>query len=131
MLLAYGTLIPWLGAVGAALATVIGFAVLMLLNWRTTSRIFPVRYEPGRLLALAGLLVLAWVVGLMIPVGWVTSPLKFLVWLTVPALSWQLGLISTGEKEYLAHIGQNLLNRWRRPGLSVRKMPPHPQADAA
>lgn len=131
MLLGYSTLIPWLGAVGAALATIVGFAFLMLTNWWTTRQIFPVRYQPGRLLAFFGLLVVAWSIGLMIPMGWVTSPLKFLVWLAVPALSWQLGLISTGEKEYLAHIGQNLLARWRQPGLLVRKMPPHPQADAA
>jgi O-antigen/teichoic acid export membrane protein len=111
MLAGYATLIPWLGAVGAGLATILGFAFLACVTWLTTRRIFPVRYEPGRLLGLIGLLVLAWGLGRLIPLGWATSPLKGLAWLAVPALAWGLGLISSAEKEYLRGVGRSLAAR--------------------
>lgn len=118
MLGLYATLIPRWGTVGACLATLSGFAFLALLTWLTTRRIFPVRYEPGRLLALVALLAAAWLVGRFVPVGWATSPLKGLAWLAVPALAWQLGLLSEGEKEYLRGVGRSVAARFgRRPAV--------------
>ncbi len=131
MLIGYAILIPWLGALGAAFSTIFGFSFLALATWWTTQRIFPVRYETRRLLAFIGLLVLAWGLGRLIPMGWTTSPLKLLPWLMVPTLAWQLGLISPEEKEYLLRIVKNTLARWigRRDGM--RKMPSIPTTDAA
>jgi len=115
MVAGYAVLIPWLGAVGAALATAVGFGFLTLATWWAARGIFPVRYEWGRLLALVGLVLAAVAVGRFVPVGWATSPLKLLPWLAVPALAWQLGLFSTEEKRYLLGIARNAIAR--RPGL--------------
>lgn len=69
MLLLYAWLIPAYGALGAALATVGGFAVLAVTTLLTTQRIFFVEYEWPRLLALTLLALAVWLVAAWLPTG--------------------------------------------------------------
>jgi O-antigen/teichoic acid export membrane protein len=121
MLTGYATLIPRLGALGAVLAGIAGFAFLAGVTWLVTRRLFPVNYEPGRLLAFVGLLILAWGLGRLLPVGWGTAPLKVLAWLAVPGLAWGLGLISPDEKEYLRTIARKLMARFSATRVAVSR----------
>jgi len=107
MVTLYALLIPRYGALGAALATLAGFAVLAGSTWWVTQRIFPVRYEWGRLLGLLGLAVVLGLAGEILPMGLGTPACKIGVWLLYPLLLWQTGLISKVEKQYaLASIRQ-------------------------
>ena len=56
----YIVLIPPYGGVGAALATLGGFAFLAVCTWRVTQWIFPVRYEWPRLAAAIALTAGLW-----------------------------------------------------------------------
>ena len=60
-------LIPVWGAMGAALATCISFAVMSLVTFLITNRIYPVPYEWGRLARIAGLLTLGLVLLYSLP----------------------------------------------------------------
>jgi len=100
ILVLYVALIPTYGAMGAALATVAGFAFLAVCTWSTTQRIFPVEYEWGRLVDLAGLAVGLWLVSRFLPAtGWAIAA-KGGLWLLWPLLVWMCGLPSAEEKEY-------------------------------
>ncbi len=104
MLLLYSLLIPPFGSRGAALATLGGFAFLAAHTWWTTQRVFPVRYEWRRLLflaALAGALALA---GRCLPAAAWAWPVKAALWLALPLMAWQVGLISRAEKGYLRSL---------------------------
>lgn len=121
----YSCLIPPLGAMGAALATLIGFAFLLGLTWQVTQRIFPVRYEGKRLM---GLISLALVTGFILeqfPAGWSWLLLKWAICGAFPVILWHAGLISRVEKGYAADLVQNL---WRgihrlQPRQSRRTVP--------
>jgi O-antigen/teichoic acid export membrane protein len=99
MLLMYALLIPSYGSMGAALATLIGFAFLAVCTWAVTRRVFPIRYEWGRLAALLILAIGLWLVSRLLPLAWWVWPLKAGLWLLGPALVWYTGLMSHGEKE--------------------------------
>jgi hypothetical protein len=85
---------------GAAAATVAGFAFLAAVTWKTTQRIFPVEYEWGRLVDLMGLAAGLWLVSRFLPAtGWAIAA-KGGLWLLWPLLVWMCGLPSPEEKEY-------------------------------
>ena len=100
ILVLYVVLIPTFGAMGAALATVAGFAFLAVCTWSMTQRIFPVEYEWGRLVDLIGLAAGLWLVSRFFPsTGWAIAA-KGVLWLAWPLLVWMCGLPSAEEKEY-------------------------------
>jgi O-antigen/teichoic acid export membrane protein len=68
MLLLYAVLIPLAGVDGAALATVLGFALLAGLTYAFSQPLFPVRYEWGRLVGLVGITVGLWGASLLLPI---------------------------------------------------------------
>ena len=85
ILVLYVVLIPTYGMMGAAAATVAGFAFLAAVTWKTTQRIFPVEYEWGRLLDLVGLAAGLWLVSRFLPpTGWAIAA-KGGLWLLVAA----------------------------------------------
>jgi O-antigen/teichoic acid export membrane protein len=100
MLVLYFTLIPPLGNSGAALATLFGFAFHAALTWWMTQRVFPVRYEWGRLAALLSLVAGLWAVAQLLPAAVWTWPVKAGLWALLPLLLWHTGLISIVEKQY-------------------------------
>ncbi|MCH7521522.1 MAG: oligosaccharide flippase family protein [Candidatus Marinimicrobia bacterium] len=80
-------LIPWYGAMGAAWATCLGFALMAALTFTVNHRHYPVPYEWGRLARLAALLLTGFLVLIYWPAG-LGRNLALTVW--VP-----LGLIAS------------------------------------
>jgi O-antigen/teichoic acid export membrane protein len=101
MLTLYGVLIPRHGSMGAAVATLVGFAFLAVCTWAVTRRLFPVRYEWGRLAGLLALTVGLWLLSRLLPAGPWAWPAKTGLWLLAPAAVWCGGLMSGREK---AHV---------------------------
>src|SRR6185437_6103589 len=95
----YAVLIPRYGSMGAAIATLIGFAFLAVCTWAVTQRVFPVHYEWSRLLAMLGLAMGLWLVSRLFPAAPWTWPAKVGLWLLGPIVVWCTGLMSHREKE--------------------------------
>jgi len=105
-------LIPYLGRMGAAWATLIAYAALPILMYLLTSKIYPIKYEYGRL----GLIM---VVGLII-YGLCTvfyQPtltnviLRAIVLLLYPIVFWLIGFFSPQEIKRLRNLKKGFLNR--------------------
>jgi O-antigen/teichoic acid export membrane protein len=99
-------LIPRLGMMGGALSTLAAYAVMALLYWHRTRRVYPVPYEWGRLarIALAG--VVPFVVWLVVPQP---SGLPELAWEAVlaagyPALLGVTGFFLKGERAEMGRL---------------------------
>ena len=116
ILVLYSVLIPLYGAMGAAVATAGGFAFLALCTWKVTQRIFPVEYEWGRVIDLAGLAAGLWLASRFLPTtGWAVAA-KAGLWLLWPLLVWACGVPSAEEMAYLhAGVRQALARLGREP----------------
>jgi O-antigen/teichoic acid export membrane protein len=99
MLVLYLVLIPPYGSLGAALATLGGFAFLAVCTWALTQRLFPVHYEWPRLGALVGLTATLWLLSRGLPVGGWAIAVKAALLLAWPLLVWYTGLVTPQEKE--------------------------------
>jgi O-antigen/teichoic acid export membrane protein len=129
ILVLYVVLIPTYGMMGAAAATVAGFAFLAAVTWKTTQRIFPVEYEWGRLVDLMGLAAGLWLVSRFLPTaGWAIAA-KGGLWLLWPLLVWICGLPSPEEKEYAFGAVRQTWARLRGEAPAVEA--PSPKAPVA
>jgi O-antigen/teichoic acid export membrane protein len=112
----YALLIPRYGSMGAAIATLIGFAFMAVCTWAVTQRVFPVQYEWSRLLAMLGLTVSLWLVSRLFPAAPWVWPAKVGLWLVAPIVVWCTGLMSHREKEQVRALTdearQRLLACW-------------------
>jgi O-antigen/teichoic acid export membrane protein len=114
-------LVPPLGIVGAGLALVASYVVVLALMYGFTQRLFPVPYQWGRLIRLV--LVSSALVGLgelLLPTDGVAGLLgRIALWLLYPPVLLAAGFFTKGEREGLAqlrHPRQVLtvqLRRWR------------------
>jgi O-antigen/teichoic acid export membrane protein len=95
----YVLLIPPFGMMGAAYATVAAFAVSAALTYYLSQRVFPVRYEWGRLTLLLGMAVAMTGVAGFLPVELWTIPVKLLLLALTPALLWFTGAFHAEECE--------------------------------
>lgn len=117
-------LVPPLGIVGAGLALVASYLVVLALMYGFTQRLFPVPYQWGRLLRVA--LVSAALVG----VGEATLPTsgflgilaRAVLWLAYPAILLASGFFTDQERGWLARlrhptkVGGELAAMWRAAG---------------
>jgi O-antigen/teichoic acid export membrane protein len=101
MLLSYALLIPRYGSMGAAVATLIGFAFLSGCTWVVTQRVFPVRYEWRRLATLLALVAVLWSISRLLPADRWVWLVKAGLWLLAPVAVWSTGLISHPEREHV------------------------------
>jgi O-antigen/teichoic acid export membrane protein len=99
------------GSMGAALATLVGFAFLAGCTWRVTQRFFPVSYEWGRLGGMLSLAVAFWLLSRPLPATPWLVPVKAALWLAWPVLLWYLGLVSDDEKRYAVSLLRRPLRR--------------------
>ncbi len=117
-------LVPPLGIVGAGLALVASYVVVVVLMYGFTQRLFPVPYEWGRLARV--LLVCAVLVGmgeLLLPTdGLVAFAARVVLWLLYPLALLATGFFSAEERGWLAHLRHpgDLLARYR----AARERPP-------
>ena len=118
MLTLYFAWIPPYGSMGAAAATLVGFAFHAACTWGVTQRVYPVRYEWGRVAAMVALAAAVWAASRLLPFAVWAVPVKLGLWTLWPLLVWQTGLMSREEKQYaLSLTGEtwNALRRHRRP----------------
>jgi O-antigen/teichoic acid export membrane protein len=126
MLLLYALWIPRLGLLGAALATLVGFLFHAVATCCVAQRVFPVRYEWGRLAVMLFLAGAIWLARLALPGGWAFVPCRLALWLLWPTLLWWSGVITLAEKQTVLALFQPRLD-WMRRRLAV---PPSPVEQA-
>ena len=99
-------LVPPLGIVGAGLALVASYLVVLALMYGFTQRLFPVPYEWGRLIRV--LAVSAALVGLgelLLPTdGFEGFALRALLWLAYPLALLATGFFTPGERAWLSRL---------------------------
>jgi O-antigen/teichoic acid export membrane protein len=109
-------LVPPLGIVGAGIALVASYLVVVGVMYWFTQRLFPVPYEWGRLARVvlaAALLVLAG--ELLLPAeGFVGLAARAVLWLAYPALLLASGFFTAEERGWLAQL--------RRPLKALRRL---------
>jgi O-antigen/teichoic acid export membrane protein len=110
--LLYFLLIPRAGAMGAALATLVGFFLHALLTLATSQQVFPVRYETGRLAAMVSIAFCLWLVSRCLPLAAWAVALKALCWLALPGIVWLVGLVSPEEKRWVLAAARRVLARF-------------------
>jgi O-antigen/teichoic acid export membrane protein len=117
-------LVPPLGIVGAGIALVASYLVVVALMYRFTQRLFPVPYEWGRLARIVA--VTAALVGLgefLLPTdGAAALAARIALWLAYPAALLLSGFFTAEERGWLAHLRHpgELLERYR----AARDRPP-------
>ncbi|HWZ60412.1 MAG TPA: oligosaccharide flippase family protein [Gemmatimonadaceae bacterium] len=100
ILVAYALLVPRYAGWGAAIATVIGYAVRYGCTYAFAQRLWPVRYEWKPVLRIAALAVATVLIGYLIPAG----PLAYSLMLRTLLLAgyivlvWMLPILSTSDK---------------------------------
>jgi O-antigen/teichoic acid export membrane protein len=117
-------LVPPLGIVGAGIALVASYIVVLALMYGFTQRLFPVPYEWGRLLRVIGISAGLVVLGeLLLPTdGFAGLALRTLLWLLYPLGLLITGFFSADERRWLANL--------RHPGeLAARLRALRPPAD--
>jgi O-antigen/teichoic acid export membrane protein len=92
-------LVPRYGAVAAAWSTLVAYAVLLLLTWRSAERHHPFPYEYGRLGLMLGLALTLFLTGQLMPFP---SPAveiagRVLLWLAFPVILLALGTLDRAE----------------------------------
>jgi O-antigen/teichoic acid export membrane protein len=124
MLGLYFGLIPGMGSMGAALATLVGFFFLAFHTWYVTQRVFPVHYEWRRLTALVGMTLALWLLSRVLPVSLWVCPFRLLLVLAAPVLIWFSGLMTAAEKEqvlsHLEQLARGVRLQLGRPPAAVR-----------
>jgi O-antigen/teichoic acid export membrane protein len=114
--LLYQLLIPPFGGMGGALATLGGFVFHSALTRLVSQRIFPVQYEPSRVVAMLGLAVGLWLLSRLLPFAWWAIPPKVGLLLAWPVLLWWTGIVSEEEKTIVRGIARGVLAFFPRPG---------------
>jgi O-antigen/teichoic acid export membrane protein len=101
-------LVPALGIVGAGIALVASYIVVLALMYVFTQRLFPVPYEWARLLRIVAVSTTLVLVGeLLLPTdGFTGLVLRVLVWLVYPLALLVSGFFTPGERAWLATMRQ-------------------------
>ncbi len=109
-------LVPPLGIVGAGLALVASYLVVLALMYVFTQRLFPVPYEWGRLARVVGISAGLVLLGeLLLPTaGFAGLLLRTALWLTYPLALLATGFFSSGERRWLAQL--------RHPGVLATQL---------
>ena len=99
-------LVPSLEIVGAGIALVVSYLVVIALMYRFTQRVFPVPYEWGRLARVIGISVGLVAIGeLLLPTEGVAGLLgRIVVWLLYPATLLVTGFFTDEERGWLGHL---------------------------
>ena len=124
-------LIPPLGIVGAGIALVVSYALILGLMYALTQRLFPVAYEWGRL-ALLVAVTAAIVAGgeLLLPsAGLAGFAARSALWLAMPLLLWAAGFLSAAERARLRGWLRPAAVRERIATLAAGPAPSEPESE--
>jgi O-antigen/teichoic acid export membrane protein len=101
ILVLYALLIPPFAALGAAFATLLGYGFLACITWVITQKVFFIRYEIGRLVAMAATASFLWASSRMLPGGVWSIVAKFALWASWPIIMWSVGVVPRDDREGL------------------------------
>jgi O-antigen/teichoic acid export membrane protein len=124
-------LIPPLGIVGAGIALVVSYALILGLMYALTQRLFPVAYEWGRM-ALLVAVTAAIVAGgeLLLPsAGLAGFAARSALWLAMPLLLWAAGFLSAAERARLRGWLRPAAVRERIATLAAGPAPSEPESE--
>jgi O-antigen/teichoic acid export membrane protein len=118
-------LVPPLGIVGAGLALVASYLVVLALMYGFTQRLFPVPYEWGRLVRVVLVSTVLVAAGeLLLPTeGFAGLAARIVLWLAYPIALLAIGFFTPGERVWLAQL--------RHPGKLARRLRAFSPAPAA
>ncbi len=99
-------LVPSLEIVGAGIALVVSYLVVVALMYRFTQRLFPVPYEWGRLIRVVVISVALVAIGeLLLPTAGAVGLLgRIVVWLAYPVTLLAAGFFTDEERRWLGHL---------------------------
>jgi O-antigen/teichoic acid export membrane protein len=120
------SLVPVLGGIGAAVATLVTAIVQVVLTYWLGEGIYPVRAEFGRMAAGVAMAIGLWWIGQQMPAGYVGSLLRIAIWLAWPGLVWWAGLPTWEERQWVRSVFSNL--RGRPPQAPT---PPHSSSESS
>jgi hypothetical protein len=121
-------LIPSHGIVGAGIALVASYAVILVLMYALTQRLFPVPYEWGRLALLIGATAGTVAVGeLLLPDhGFGGFALRTVLWLALPVVLMACGFLTREERAGLRMMLNPQAVRERLRTIGDQEPAPHP-----
>jgi len=117
-LLAYAWLIPTHLALGAAVATLVGYLFHALTTVVVAQRVFRVKFEHFRLGVFMSLTILTVSIAEGIGGGSGRALLRVFVLLTLPVQAWILGVLTEEEKRWFRDRGRRLVRAGSRRDLS-------------
>ncbi len=125
-------LIPPLGIVGAGIALVASYLVVLVLMYVLTQRLFPVPYEWGRLAVLVGVTAATVAAGeLLLPTeGLGGLAARTLLWLALPVFLLATGFLSREERAGLRMMLSPAAVRERLRALASEPQRPEPDSEA-
>lgn len=96
-------LIPTLGMMGAAITTVVSFALSALLILARSQQVYWIPFEYGRLVQVSVIGLVTYFVTARLPDAplWLAAVTKSLAWLLFPALLWVTGFLNAAERQKL------------------------------
>lgn len=98
-------LIPRFGAMGAAWATVLAYAVMALAGHALSRRVFAIPFEAGRMARLTAAAGVAFALSATVPgQGPAAASLRAVALMSFPALAWGLGVLRPAETAWLRRI---------------------------
>jgi O-antigen/teichoic acid export membrane protein len=98
-------LIPRFGAMGAAWATVLAYAVMALLGHAFARRVFAIPFEGGRFLRITAAAGVAFAMSALVPgEGTAAASWRAVALLAFPLAAWAFGAVGPGEKGWLRRI---------------------------
>ncbi|HTD59809.1 MAG TPA: polysaccharide biosynthesis C-terminal domain-containing protein, partial [Gemmatimonadaceae bacterium] len=115
VLIAYAILIPLYAGWGAAIATVIAYAVRYVCTYRFSQRLWPIRYNWTPVVRLVALSVVTVVVSVFVPAHSLVAALtarviEFAIFL---ALLWWLPILNASDKEALIGLMTSITEQVR------------------
>jgi O-antigen/teichoic acid export membrane protein len=109
-------LIPRLGMLGAAYATLVSFSAMVALDYSWSRRLFLVRYEWGRLVRIVLATGLVFCLGAFweIDRAYVAIPLKLSLVAIFPLVLWLTGFYTLGEIKGIRRLVRSVPRVWRK-----------------
>jgi len=105
-------LIPRLGAIGAAVATIIAFWIRLYTAYRYSQKLMPLKYEWGRINAALSLAVFMVIVAYSLPIDNFAAriTLDTIILLTYPMILYLAGWFHQKEKELIMNFARHPIN---------------------
>ena len=116
----FAWLIPRYGSMGAACATMGGFAFHAAATWIMSQRVFWVKYESLRLIAMVISALSLVLLSQIINCGLFTTVIKVALWLTWPMSMWFTGLVTDDEKNLIMSAAWSVKGRCRKYCIHIR-----------